>query len=87
MAKSTVFQIVMANGKYEIWGRLLSHLEGCPSYKKDAAEFSKVFIANGRHDIGMYILSQKVCWGVASDPRSSAYVRATRDITLLAIRH
>ena len=44
-------------GKNEIWGCLLNHLEGYFLYKTDAAEFLKVFIANGKHDIGRSILT------------------------------
>jgi len=58
LTKSTVVQIVMVSGKYEIWGCLLCQNERCLLYKTDAAEFSKVFIANGEHDIGRNILSQ-----------------------------
>ena len=58
LAKATVFQIVMVSGKNEICECLLSHLEVCLLSKKDAVEFSKVFLANGKHDIGRYILSQ-----------------------------
>ena len=39
-------------------GCLLIHLEGCLLYKQDAAEFSKVFITSGEHDIGRCILCQ-----------------------------
>ena len=43
----------MVIGKYGIWECRLNHLEGCLlSGKNDAAEFSEVFIANGKHDIG-----------------------------------
>ena len=31
---STVAQIVMIGGKYELWGSLLRQLEGCPFMKK-----------------------------------------------------
>ena len=37
---------------------MVSHLEGCLLYKKYAGEFSKVFIANGKPDIGRCILSK-----------------------------
>ena len=92
LAKSTVFQIV-ASGKYEIWGCLPSHLEERLSYKKDAAEFSKVFIVNGKHDIGRCILSQNKKHGIKNFARGVApqtpfppHATANRDITLPATR-
>ena len=80
MTKSTLVQIVIVSGRYEIWRCLLSHLVGCLYYKKDAAEFSKVFIAIGNRDIERCILSQskstesKIFLGVLTpDPLSPTY--------------
>ena len=51
-------QTVIVGGEYEIWRCFLSHLEECLVYKTDAAEFSKVFIAFGKHALYSFILSQ-----------------------------
>ena len=59
LTKSTVAQIVMVNGKYEIRECLLSHLEGCLFYDKDAADFSKVFITIGKQYVWGF---KRVCF-------------------------
>ena len=46
--------------KYEVWDCLLSYLEGCLLYKTVEAEFSKVVVATGKHDIGRYIPLSRV---------------------------
>ena len=58
LTKSTLTHIVMVSDKYELWVCLQSHLQGCLVHKKDATEFYKVFIANGKYDIGRCILIQ-----------------------------
>ena len=55
LINSFVIQIVMVGSTYEIWGCVLSQIEGC-LFLKHAKKCSKILIANGKHDIGRCFL-------------------------------
>ena len=85
-------QIVMVSGKYEIWGYLLSHLEGWLLYRKMKQNFPRslslltsmvlrdAFLAKVKST------ESKIFLGVLPQTPFLLCVTATRDITLLATR-
>ena len=90
LTKSINAQIVTVDGKYEILGHLLSHLEGYFLYKTDAAEFLMflLLMASMILCIQARVKSNvpNVFLGALPLDTFLKPVTAARDITLLAYR-